>query len=319
MEYSFAPMEGITGAQFRQAHHAVFPETDRYYLPFAAPNQNHSFSPKELRDLLPENNRGLHAVPQLMVNRGDLAVQAARELQELGYSEVNLNLGCPSQTVVTKGKGAGMLRDREKLDAFLDTVFRDCPIRVSVKTRLGLESEEEFGPILEVFEKYPISELILHPRVQKDQYRHPVRPEAFARAYANCSIPMVYNGDLLYPEDCRNIEAQYPNLAGIMIGRGLLRDPGLITRCKTGRPTTAGQVRRFHDLYYCSWAEQAYGDKQLLCKMKELWTFLIRGFTDDGTYAKRIRKCSRAKEYEQIVEGLFRDLRYAPERKETEP
>ena len=251
-------------------------------------------------------------VPQLLTARAEDCVRAIRELADMGYTEVNLNFGCPSQTVVTKGKGAGMLRDPTVMDRFLDEVFRDTPIAVSVKCRLGISDPAEFDPLLAVFNRYPLVKLILHPRVQKDFYKHPVRPDAFAAAHAACRCPMVYNGGLLTAADCRETEAAYPDLAGLMIGHGLLRDPGLVTQLKTGRPTTQDQVQDFHDRYYRAWGAYAQGDKQLLCKMKELWAELIQSFDDDGTYAKRIRKCTRAGEYEDAVRGLFRDRTFRP-------
>lgn len=312
MEYSFAPMEGITGYLFRNAHHQVFPEVDTYYMPFAAPNMNHSFSPKELRDMDPEHNRGLHVVPQLLTSDPDYFIKAARELAAMGYGEVNLNVGCPSQTVVTKGKGAGMLRDVTGLEEFLDRIFQQTPIAVSVKTRLGIVDEEEYEAIGELYNKYPISVLILHPRVQKDFYKAPARRDAFVRAYERCKHPMVYNGDLWGVSDCREVERKFPDLQGLMLGRGLLRNPGLITELKTGNPTAKEQIQQFHDLYYRAICEQGYGDKQTLCKMKELWDRLIQSFPDSDKYAKQIRKCNRAVEYEAVVNGVFRDLEFQP-------
>lgn len=313
MEYSFAPMEGVTGYLFRNAHHQVFPEVDAYYLPFAAPNVNHSFSPKEFRDIDPEHNKGMHAVPQLMTVNPDYFIKAARELSAMGYREVNLNAGCPSQTVVTKGKGAGMLRNAAKLEEFLDRIFQATPIAVSVKSRLGIFEEGEYEKIGELYNKYPISLLILHPRVQKDFYKAPARRYAFARAYETSRHPMYYNGDLWGVSDCREVEAQFPNLQGLMLGRGLLRNPGLITELKTGKPATKEQIRQFHELYYRAIYDCAYGDKQLLCKMKELWGELIRSFPDSDKHAKQIRKCTRVSEYETVVSSVFRDLEFRPE------
>lgn len=312
MEYSFAPMEGITGYVFRRAHHQVFPDTDAYYLPFAMPTENRCFSDKELRDLAPEHNAGMQVIPQLMGKNGEVVLQAIRELAEMGYKEVNLNFGCPSQTVVTKGKGAGILKDPAEMDRFLDTIFSGSPIPVSVKSRLGIAEPEEFDNIMQVYRKYPLKRLILHPRVQKDQYRLPVRPEAFAAAYARRTWPMVYNGDLKTPEKCAEIGEQFPELEGLMIGRGLLRNPGLIHTCKTGEPVTKEQIREFHDRYYTDWGELAYGDKQLLAKMKELWAFLITSFPGMEDAFKRIKKCNRAGEYESIVAGIFRDGKFSP-------
>jgi len=316
MIYSFAPLEGITGYIFRRAHHAVFPETDRYYIPFASPNMHHSFSPKELRDVDPANNEGIHAVPQILTNRADYFVQAAQELYAMGYREVNLNTGCPSQTVVTKGKGAGMLRDTIALDAFFHEVFKqwNLDMHISVKTRLGIAEEEEFDEVTEVLNTYPIDTVILHPRVQKDFYKNPVRPQAFQKAAAELRAELVYNGDLHTVGDCAAIEAAYPRLQGLMLGRGLLENPGLITEMKTGRQVSKAEIRRFHDRYYTDYAAFASGDKQILSKMKELWVFLSVSFPGGEKYMKQIKKCSRTDDYERIIDGIFRDLDFIPRR-----
>lgn len=314
MIYSFAPLEGITGYIFRNAHYKVFPETDRYYIPFASPNQHHSFSPKELRDVDPAHNQGMDAVPQLLTNRADYFVRAAQELYAMGYREVNLNTGCPSQTVCTKGKGAGMLRDPIALDAFFHEVFKqwNLDMKVTVKTRLGIADEAEFDEVLEVFNTYPIDTVILHPRVQKDFYKNPVRPESFRKAAEECRHPLVYNGDLHSVSDCRQIELQYPHLQGLMLGRGLLENPGLITTLKTGQEVTKAEIRRFHDIYYTDYAAFGSGDKQILSKMKELWVFLSVSFPGSEKHMKQIKKCSRMDDYERIVESLFRDLEFRP-------
>lgn len=314
MHYSFAPMEGITGYVFRGAHHEVFPEVDEYYIPFATPNMHHSFSPKELRDIAPENNRGMHAVPQLMVNNPEYFLKACRELYELGYREVNLNTGCPSPTVVTKGKGAGMLRDTIALDAFLHAVFSqwNLDMEISVKTRIGIAEEDEFEEIAEVFNTYPISKIIVHPRTQKDQYRSPVRPHMFRRAHELLHCPLIYNGDLHSVSDCRAIEQAYLDLEGLMLGRGLLENPGLVTQLKTGKIATNGQIRAYHDSFYRRYVDFAWGDKQLLAKMKELWIFLSVSFPGSEKLVKQIKKCTRAEEYDGLVDRIFRDIPFTP-------
>ena len=166
MRYDFAPMEGITGALFRRLHHQFFPGVDRYYMPFLSPTRDHVFTPRELREILPENNPDAEVIPQLLTKVPEDFLWAAGELAAMGYQTVNLNLGCPSGTVVAKGKGSGMLADPSALDAFLDAVFSRAPCAVSVKTRLGLSDPEEFGPLLEIYNHYPLAELIVHPRVQ---------------------------------------------------------------------------------------------------------------------------------------------------------
>ena len=192
LKIDFAPMEGVTGAQFRQAHHRHFAGVDRYYMPFISPTRDHVFTPRELRNVDPQYNQGLTAVPQLLTRSGEDFLWAAKALWDMGYDEVNLNLGCPSGTVVSKGKGAGLLADREGLERLLDAIFQGTEGPVSVKTRLGMEDPEEFAPLLELFGRYPIRLLIVHPRVRRDFYRHPVRTEYFDLAVQTYPGPQKY-------------------------------------------------------------------------------------------------------------------------------
>ena len=199
MELYFAPMEGVTGPQFRRAHHKYFSGVDQYYLPFISPTQDHVFTPRELRNVGPQANEGIDVVPQLLTKNPEDFVWAAKELGKMGYREVNLNLGCPSATVVTKGRGAGFLEDPGKLDQFLETVsdgLRGKEIRLSVKTRIGLEDPEEFAALLPVFNRYPMERLIIHPRVREDFYRNRPNWDVFAWALETCVHPVCYNGDL---------------------------------------------------------------------------------------------------------------------------
>ena len=191
MRCFFAPMEGITGALFRRTHRRFFPGVDRYFMPFLSPSQHHVFTRRELRDILPEQDGDLDAVPQLLTRSGADFLWAAGELARMGYREVNLNLGCPSGTVTAKGKGSGFLAHPDKLRAFLDEVFEKTPITVSIKTRLGMDDPEEFGPLLELYRQYPIGELTVHPRVRADLYRRPVRMGYFEKALAEGTSALV--------------------------------------------------------------------------------------------------------------------------------
>jgi len=191
MHYDFAPMQGLTTWQFRGLHHRHFPGADRYFLPFFSPTQEHLFTQRDWRNLAPEYNEGVPAVPQLMARKPADFLWAAGELAAMGYREVNLNLGCPAGTVAAKGKGAGFLAHPEELDAFLDRVFSAGPeARITVKTRLGIREPEEFERLLEIYNRYPIAELTIHPRVQKDFYKYPVRTEAFAEALGKSCNPV---------------------------------------------------------------------------------------------------------------------------------
>ena len=213
MQYYFAPLEGITGYVYRNVHHKYFPGTDRYYMPFVAPNYTKHFKTKEKQDVAPENNEGLAAVPQVLSNKADEALWAIEELANLGYEEVNLNLGCPMPTVARKKKGSGLLKYTDELDAYLDGVFSGIgarpsyrpPVRISVKTRLGTDSTEEAEELVRIYNRYPISELIVHPRCQKDLYRGRPDLEAFLKVWQNSTNSVTYNGDITVPADVRRI------------------------------------------------------------------------------------------------------------------
>lgn len=175
-------------------------------------------------------------MPQVMTRRAEDFLWAAEQVADMGYGEVNLNLGCPSGTVTAKGKGAGFLARPEELDAFFEAVFTKVTLPVSVKTRLGIREAEEFDRLLEIYNRYPISELMIHPRVQRDFYKNTVRLDAFAAALARSRNPVVYNGDLVTPKDCTAFTRRFPEVETVMIGRGLIADPALPASCGAVRP-----------------------------------------------------------------------------------
>ncbi len=237
MRYYFAPLESVTTALFRKLHHQHFGGVTQYYMPFVSPTQQHTFTPRHLRDLAPEYNEGVPAVPQILCRKADDFIWSVRALSEMGYPEVNLNLGCPSQTVTAKGKGSGFLRFPEELDAFLDesyAAFASLPVKVSVKTRLGKLESAEFGRILEIYNQYPIAELTIHPRVQKQFYKGKPDLAAFADAFAASTNPVCYNGDIVTVADYQALTAQFVTLQSVMIGRGAMADPALFCKLQGG-------------------------------------------------------------------------------------
>ena len=223
----------------------------------------------------------------------------------MGYDEVNLNLGCPSGTVTAKGKGAGMLADLEGLDRFLDGIFSAARGKISVKTRLGLRDPEEIFPLLERFARYPISLLILHPRVRQDFYKEPVRPDYFARALEVYPGPMCYNGGLRTPDDCAAMQGRFPQVRHWMLGQGLLADPALIRRCQGGPALTRQELRAFHDELYHTYLDEFKSQRNTVFHMKELWNYLSGLFDQPEKPLKRIRKADASPAYESAVDELF--------------
>ena len=314
MEYYLAPMEGITGYVFRRALRDHFTAPDKYVTPFIAPNQNRCMNARERSDVLPEHNVGARTVPQILTNQADIFQKTCRELQEMGYEEVNLNLGCPSGTVAAKGRGAGFLADLEGLDRFLDQVFANSQVRISIKTRLGIQDPEEFFPILEIYEKYPLEELIIHPRVQKDFYKNKPRLEIFGEAAARSRHRICYNGDLFTIPEIQQFRAEFPGIPCIMLGRGMVANPGLLQMLSDDPKETAGQptgtvtkekLLAFHDQLLAEYGEFLSGDRNLLFKMKELWFYMIRLFGDSKKEEKKLKKVQRLSEYREIVQKLF--------------
>lgn len=307
MRLYLAPLEGITGWIYRSAVYECFGGFDKYFVPFIRPNQMGHFSAREKKDILPAHNAGMRTVPQILTNQaGDFLCTAAK-LKEYGYEEVNLNLGCPSKTVVTKRRGAGFLAEPERLEAFLDEIFGKCPIRISVKTRLGMEEPGEFTRLLKLYNKYPMEELIIHPRVQKDFYKNTPRLEMFETALEESRNPLCYNGDINSVSDADRLQERFPQTDAIMMGRGVLADPSLARQIKGGRRADKEELRRFHDLLYSGYCEEMSGDRTILYKMKELWFYLADIFADSKKYAKKIKKAEKCAVYEKIVEEMFRE------------
>lgn len=308
MRYYFAPMEGVTGYIYRNAHHDFFPGIDKYFAPFISPSNNGAFHPKELRDVMPENNvAGIVLVPQILANRAEYFIQAANDLKKLGYEEINLNLGCPSGTVVAKKKGAGFLEDPEKLDTFLEEIFSKTNQKISIKTRIGINSPEEFEELLQVYNKYPLEELIIHPRIQKDFYKNHPNLAVFSEAYQKSRNPLCYNGDLFSKKEVDRFCGEYPSVDCVMIGRGLIANPGLVEEIKGEPALTKERLKAFHDRLYDDYKAILSPEKIVLCKMKEVWSYMVESFTNSQTYAKKIRKAQTPAEYHVVINKLFRE------------
>lgn len=312
MRYSLAPMEGITGYLFRNAHAACFGPADKYLTPFLSPNQNLCFTTREREDVLPEHNEGLNVVPQLLTNHASHFIWAARELEAMGYREVNLNLGCPSGTVAAKGKGAGFLALTDRLDQFLDSIFSHLTLDISVKTRVGKSSAEEWEGLLRIFNRYPICELTVHPRVQIDFYKGKPNRRAVRQALAHSSAPVCYNGDLFSLPDLFAFSAVFPEVGRVMAGRGVIADPSLLRQFQGGKPAQKDELREFHDRLYAGYQHVMSGDRAVLARMKELWSYLLFSFTNREKYVRRLRKANFLQEYEDVVDALFREQEVFP-------
>ena len=283
-----APLEGITTAVWRSAHRRIFGGADGYYTPFLSPNANLSFQPKELREITAGEQ---DLVPQLLTNRPEYFIWAARELEKMGFHQVDFNLGCPSGTVVAKHKGAGLLTDPQELDGVLAEIFAALPdMAVSVKTRIGRYDAAEWPALLAVYEKYPLSRLTVHPRVQTEFYTGAARRDVFLATLRATRLPLMYNGDVTTPAD--------PALTWgcpVMVGRGLAADPALFRRIRGGSAATRRELRQFHDALYDGYA--AWMGPAAVGRMRELWNYLSQRFRDTDRPLKAIRKAKSPADY----------------------
>jgi len=317
----------------------------KYYTPFLSPGPSVGLGPKEIRDVLPENNGGVPVVPQILTNRAEDFIKSAEILKEYGYQEINLNLGCPSGTVTAKKKGSGLLAYPDELDRLLDGIFSAGPVKkgeihVSVKTRIGKTSPEEWPRILEIYNQYPMKELTVHPRVQKDFYKNTPNLEAFSYAVGESRNPLVYNGDIFTVEDYLAFRERFPDVEKIMAGRGIIRNPELaewIMKAETDSnktpmpgaapdmyemPTSGAalspeigsashaaydlpRLKQFHDDLLDQYTAQMSGERNVLFRMKEIWSYMIALFPDNPKAEKRIKKSTRLAEYKDAVDMLF--------------
>ena len=302
MQYYFAPLEGITTYIYRNTHKKYYKGIDKYFMPFVSPTMHGSFTPRERKDVIPEHNKEITVIPQILTNNAEYFIQTAKELKEFGYEEVNLNLGCPSNTVVTKCKGSGFLSETYRLEKFLDTIFSKTDMDISIKTRIGRFDEEEFEELLRIFNHYTMKELIIHPRVQQDYYKNKVHMECFLEGFPKSKNPVCYNGDIYTVADYEKLTKQCQDLKMVMFGRGVIGNPGLIEEIRTGKPLNMDTFWRFHDELLEAY-EEALANNALY-KMKELWIYMGKLFPNGDKSLKKIKKAQKMVDYKKAVENL---------------
>lgn len=314
MRYYLAPLEGVTSYLYRNAYHEHFERLDKYFTPFISTNQQLHFSTRDLKEILPEHNAGLNVIPQILSNKADEFVKTAEAICAYGYDEINLNLGCPSNTVVAKNKGSGFLFQREALDRFLDEVYSKATMKVSIKTRHGKYEHDEFYELIKIFNQYPLHELIIHPRVAKDMYKNTPNLDVFGDVLAEIKAPVCYNGDLFAKSDFERVTGRFPSVDMVMLGRGIIANPGIVGYIKHGTLPDKSVYRSFHDRLYVDYQRIMSGERNVLFKMKEFWAFMIDSFDAPDKFAKKIRKCEKLVDYERVIDALFEEAAITPDK-----
>ena len=314
MKIYFAPLEGITGYVFRNAYEKYYGGIDKYFTPFISPHTKKLMDTREKRDILPENNKGLNIVPQVLTNKVEDLIDICQQLKEdYGYEEVNLNLGCPSKTVTTKGKGSGFLQTPEEMDEFFERFFKVADVKLSIKTRIGYWDVEEAERLFHMYERYPFEEVIIHPRLGVQMYQGTPYYDVFENYLEKTKHSLCYNGDINSLEQLKTLDAKWEKCDKFMLGRGLIARPGLLKREISESETIDSVIlsqeewntfKHFHDEIVDGYDAYMCGDRNTLFKMKELWTWWAVMFPRQEKILKKIKKANDLREYKLLVNSL---------------
>lgn len=303
-----APIRGITDYLFRSTYHKHFPYFDEAVAPFINPQKYLNLKDKYLSDILPENNKNLPVVPQLLYNTSEDFIHVAKRLQEMGYNHINWNLGCPAPQVAKKRRGSGLLCSPETILGILDAVCCKLSASISIKARIGYDKPDQFISLLPRLHDYPLREIILHPRLGKQLYRGSVDLESFEACYKSCRMPLVYNGDLTTHDDVIRILSRFSAVNKLMIGRGAIADPFLAAEIKGetfSSETKKDMLVSFHHDIFGGLQERLSGPGHLLNKMKEIWNYFGNSFPDKKKEIKKMQKAATLDKYHEAASLVF--------------
>ena len=309
MKIYMAPMEGVTNYVFRKVYIKHFSGVDKFFTPFITPHMKKGFSKSELMELNSEYNKGQYLIPQILTNSAEDFLKLVDEIKEMGYNEFNLNLGCPSGTVTSKGRGSGFLKDPDALDKFFYDIFRKKDnIKLSVKTRIGFSDYQEWDDLLKVYEKYEFSEIIIHPRLRSDFYKNNIYLPSFTQACNDLKQNIIYNGDINTLADFNNLKMQICNdkVTGVMIGRGLVKNPLIGESIKQNKEIISiEKTVEFLDDIVEEYLTLDFGERNTLFKLKEIWGMILGNDEVYSKVLKKIRKTNTVKDYKIAVNELF--------------
>jgi tRNA-dihydrouridine synthase B len=304
-----SPLQGFTDFRFRNAFQKFFGGIDQYIAPYIRLNGNLEIKPGNERDILPENNRSLDLIPQIITKDADEFLFVAKYVQKLGYTELNWNLGCPYPMIAKKGMGSGLLRMPEKIDEILNRVCGETDIQVSVKMRLGYESSQEIFQVLPVLERYRLANIAIHPRIGKQLYRGDVDLKTFEECLGKSSHKIFYNGDITSVQSFREMKKHFPTITHWMIGRGIIADPFLPSMIKADNPVYPVNryelLNSFHDALFSSYEDALSGPKHLLMKMYSFWELFIQSFPHSPKGLKKIKKARSLSVYREEVKEII--------------
>lgn len=299
-----APLQGLTDWIFRESFAQHIGSFDKTFTPFVRVQNGEFYRPSQCNDLLPEHNTFQNPVPQFLGKDAESFKRFEALCMEHNYSEANINMGCPYPMVTGKGMGAGLLSHPAEITNLLNGIFADTKLKISVKCRLGQENANEFEKLIPVFNAFPLEEIIIHPRVGKQQYKGETDVESFARFAPKLNHPVCYNGDILTVADVEKIQQLVQQVDRFMIGRGILQNPFLLAEIRKEK-LNAGQkadmLRKFHGAIIEHCRQKYSGDLHMLKRLEELWEYHGEAFENGRKIYKQVKKCKNIGQYEAVV------------------
>lgn len=307
IKISLAPLQGLTDYTYRNTYASFFDGIDVSYSPFLRIEKG-EIRKSKLKDILPENNKGLKLIPQILTKSSDEFLYLANIICEMEYDEINWNLGCPYPMVAKQGMGAGMLRTPDSIKNVLDDVMDKINCRLSVKMRTGYENHDDILKILPILNEYDISDITVHPRTGKQIYKGDVDLEAFRNCLGISNHEICYNGDIKDIEAYKHFNSEFPEIKSIMIGRGIISNPFLATDIK-GLPVQGDRkeiIAKFHDTLFDQYCNLLSGDSHILNKMIPFWEYIAESFSNSRKVFKAVKKSYKLSKYETTVRNVFK-------------
>ena len=307
-----APLQGFTDFTYRNVLNEVYGGVSKYFIPYLSYGKGKEIKKSQLKEILPEHNKALQAIPQVLFSDSTELFELVNILIDNGYSEINLNLGCPYPMATNRGRGAAWLEKPEALNQILGELFgKGFNSKFSVKMRTGMTNSQDAIAVFEVLNQFPLEEIIFHPRTAKQMYDGKANPSLFVEAIPLVKHPLVYNGDLFSQADFQELKTLFPHQHSWMTGRGLLMDPSLALQLNgvaLDEKLRKQKKKEFHDQLFEQYSERLQGSGHLLARMNQFWSYFSYSFENQHKAMKLVKKSSSVLKYNAAVVEIFRSL-----------
>ncbi len=308
-----SPLQGFTDFKFRNAFNHLFGGIDTFYSPYIRLNGKMVIKNSYKRDIDLANNTDLEVIPQIITNDADEFLFVSKYVREIGYKELNWNLGCPYPMVTKRGMGSGLISNAEKIDNILYKVHNESDILVSMKMRMGYDNPEEILDTLPILDKYSLKNIAIHARIGKQLYKGGTDLDAFQSGLNNSKHKMYYNGDITSVAAFKKLQERFTTIDHWMIGRGLIADPFLPSMIKnntTEYPKNRFDIfNEFHNRIYQEYDAALSGPTPIKMKMLGFWEYFSQSFSNPQKTYKKIKKATNPKKYEIAVREILKEAR----------